>query len=49
MLKYITMSNTPVNSSNTLYSIYTIFLIINLTYALPGYGEFWCAEGSTDC
>ena len=46
MLKYITLSTMLTNSS---YSIYTLFLIIKCSYALPGYGEFWCAEGSTDC
>ena len=35
--------------TDSLYTIYAIFLIINHSHALPGYGEFWCAEGSTDC
>ena len=26
-----------------------ILVLISSIYAFPGYGEFWCAEGSTDC
>lgn len=36
--------------SSTLYVImYILSNYIYQVYSLPGYGEFYCVEGSTDC